>query len=257
MVLHAFCGSAQALTVGAEAVENYTGCGCSGNLSYTRDQASKFMDKIDDWHTRKFLYYDSNAWNKDMIEDQLGGTDYYTADSVHLMLISGHGGLSGSTYYGYLCTSSGYTSCSYDTTKNYDGEKPGQAYSTPYPGTLRFLILCTCHSVDKVQAPYVWRPVFARGSYFSYVMGYSGTSVDSWTTDEVGSDFASKAAGSGWTLKQAWFWAIEDWWADDTGAVVSRGATESEAISNRDNYKLNTYKEHPYPSWVAWAWHEG
>src|SRR5215213_3588396 len=40
------------LRVGAESVENYSGCGCtSGNLSYCNDQATMFMDRIDDFHT--------------------------------------------------------------------------------------------------------------------------------------------------------------------------------------------------------------
>src|SRR5881296_417669 len=137
------------LLVGAESVENYSGCGCSsGNLSYCNDQASKFINRIDDWHTRKFWYADGNAWNSDLVEDQLHGTDYPYGDEVHLLLVSGHGGLSAGTYYGYLCKSSAYNSCSYNTTQTYFGETVGQPYST-HPGKLRFLILCTCNSVDK------------------------------------------------------------------------------------------------------------
>lgn len=247
------------LLVGAESVENYSGCGCSsGNLSYCNDQATMFMNRIDDWHTRKFLYTDSGAWNGDLVEDQLGigGTDYPYGDEVHLLLVSGHGGMGGGTYSGYLCKSGSFNNCSYNTGQTYFGEVAGQANST-HPGKLRFLILCTCFSVDKVEAPTVWRPVFARGRNFMYVMGYHGTSADSWTTDEVGEDFADKAAGSGWTLKQAWFWAIEDWWVNDTGAVVTAGDTEAEAINNRENMKLNWDPNVTYPSWIAWAWHEG
>jgi hypothetical protein len=75
-----------------------------------------FMDRIDDFHTRVFLYNDGLAWNSDMVEDQLGGGDQYAADDVHLLFVSGHGALSGtSTYYGYLCKdSSSAASCNYD-----------------------------------------------------------------------------------------------------------------------------------------------
>ena len=142
------------------------------------------------------------------------------------------------------------------TNQLYLGEWSGQAYSYN-PGKLRFLILSTCHSVDKDRAPYVWGPVFWRGKNFMYVMGYHGLSADSWLTDEVGEDFASKAAGSGWSLKQAWFWAIEDWWINDTGALISRGASQSEAISNRDYMTLNWLPNGNDPYWVAWSWHEG
>ncbi|NDY42474.1 hypothetical protein G3N55_06410 [Dissulfurirhabdus thermomarina] len=253
-------GWAHALEAGAESVENYSGCGCaSGNLSYTNNQAKKFIDKIDNWHTRKFWYKDGNAWNSDLVEDELGvgGTDYLYGDQVHILFVSGHGGVSGTgRYYGYLCKSSNFNHCSYNTSQTYLGEQAGQTYAT-HPGKLRFLILSTCHSVEKDKAPDQWGPVFWRGKNFLYVMGYTGTSADSWTTDEVGEDFARKAAGSGWTLKQAWFWAIEDWWVNDTGAVISRGATQDEAIDHRDHMKLGTAPDGHDPWWVAWAWHSG
>jgi len=250
---------AWALLAGAESVENYSGCGCSsGNLSYTNDQASMFINKISNWHTRKFLFTNSSAWNSDLVEDQLGvgGTDYPYGDTVHILFISGHGGVSGSKYYGYLCKSTNYTSCSFNTGNMFMGERTGQANST-HPGILRFLILSTCHSVERGQEIAVWGPVFWRGLDLLYVMGYTGTSADSPTTDEVGEDFASKAAGSGWTLKQAWFWAIEDWWVNDTGSLISRGGSQSEAISNRDNMKLDWLPNGNNPYWVAWSWHEG
>jgi len=258
-----------ALDAGAESVEKYSSCGCSsGNLSYCNDQASMFMDKIDNWHTRKFWYKDSNAWNGDLVESELGtgGTDYPYGDNVHILLVSGHGGLSGtSVFNGYLCKHSGYNSCNFSTSNTYLGEVAGQSYAAAHTGKLRFLILCTCHSVEigpagDRTAPKVWMPVFGRGKNLMYVMGYTGTSVDGETTDEVGEDFASKAAGSGWTLKQAWFWAIEDWWADDTGAVISRGSSSAEAVNNRDSMKLSWGPPSSTgwpPSWWAISWHEG
>lgn len=255
--------SVAALDVGAESVEDYSDCGCAtGDLNYCNDQASKFIDKMGDCGYRiRFWYKDGSAWNSDLIEDELGGTDYPYGDQVHILLISGHGGLdrSRNIYYGYLCKWRRYNACSYNTTQTYLGEVSGQPKST-HPGKLRFLILCTCHSVDKDRAPYVWAPVFRRGKNLMYVMGYHGTSADGETTDEVPEDFARKAACSGWTLKQAWFWAIEDWWVDDTGAVISRGATREEAIRNRDHMRLTwsppACSSWP-PTWFAWAWHEG
>jgi hypothetical protein len=259
--------SSLALDAGAESVEKYSGCGCSsGNLSYCNDQASMFIDKIDNWHTRKFWYKNGNAWNSDLVEDGLGvgGTDYPYGDTVHILFVCGHGGLSGNTYDGYLCKQSGYNFCSYNTNNVYLGETSGQAYSS-HPGKLRFLILSTCHSVEigpegDRTAPKIWMPVFSRGKNLMYVMGYHGTSADGETTDEVGEDFASKAAGSGWKLKKAWFWAIEDWWVDDTGAVISRGSSKAEAIGNRDSMKLDWTPPSSSlwpPTWWALAWHEG
>jgi len=250
--------SAHALDAGAESVENYSGCGCnSGNLSYTNDQTSMFMSRIGNWHNRKFRYTDSSAWNSDMVEDELaGGTDYPYGDTVHILFLSGHGGLSGNTYNGYLCKSSNFSGCNYNTGSVYLGERSGQAKST-HPGSLRFLLLATCYSVEKTNAADVWGPVFWRGKNFMYVMGYTGTSADSTTTDEVGEDFAQKAAGDKWTLKQAWFWAIEDWWVNDTGSLISHGTSSSNATYNRDQMKIDATPTGNSPSWVAWAWHEG
>jgi hypothetical protein len=253
---------ARALDAGAESVENYSGCGCdSGDLDYCNDQAGMFIDKIDNWHTRKFYYKNSSAWNGDLVEDQLGtgGTDYPYGDTVQILFVCGHGGSNQTTYDGYLCKHSGYTPCSYSTSNVYLGETADQPNSA-HPGTLRFLILSTCDSVNKNKAFDVWMPVFWRGKNLMYVMGYHGDSADGETTDEVGEDFARKAAGSGWKLKKAWFWAIEDWWVDDTGALISRGASRPEAIGNRDAMKLDWPPPSTSlwpPTWGAWAWHEG
>ena len=258
------CGTPAAaispLLVGAESVENYSGCGCSsGNLSYTNDQTSMFMNRIDNWHTRRYLYQNSSAWNADVVEDQIGvgGVDHLYGDTVHLLLISGHGSQNATSYSGFLCRSGGFAMCNFNTSQTTLGEQAGQANSTN-PGRLRFLILCTCFSVDASSlAATIWRPVFARGRNMMYVMGYHGTSVDSETTDEVPEDFAQKAGGDGWRLKQAWFWAIEDWWADDTGSLVTAGDTESEAVNNRENMRLTWDPNVSWPSWMAWSWHEG
>ena len=247
------------LRVGASSVENYTGCGCNllGDLYYTNDQATMFLNRMDDVHTRVFLYQDSLAWNSDFVEDQLGGTDNWGADDVHFMWMSGHGVLvSSSLWEGHLCKSSSYTACTYNTSKTYLGEVSGQSYSTT-PGMLRFLALSTCDSVDRTNAANVWQPVFRRGRNLMYVMGYHGLSADSENTDEVGHDFADKTLGSAWTLKQEWFWAIEDWMINDTGALISAGDTEAEAISNRDNIRLTSDPNVTTPAVMAWSWHEG
>jgi hypothetical protein len=247
---------ALALDAGAESVENYSGCGCSsGNLRYTHDQASRFIDRIDNWHTRKFWFADGNAWNSDLVEMDLnvGGTDDYYGDGVHILFISGHGGYSGGYYYGYLCKSAGYNSCSYSTSRTYLGENAGQAYSTN-TGKLRFLILATCHSVEKSSASSEWGPVFWRGKDLMYVMGYSGTSEDSENTDEVGEEFAQYAAGDKKTLKQSWFDAAREAFSSDVPALITHGTSQADANSRRDNMKLSWTPTGNSPSWVAWSW---
>jgi hypothetical protein len=260
LVLFMTAGEAAALSVGAEAVENYSGCGCAtGDLRYCNDQASRFITKMDVWHTRKYLYTNSDAWSGDLVEDQLGGQDNLYGDNVQVLLVSGHGGMNaaGTVYYGYLCKAQAYPSCSYNTTKTYLGEVAGQPYSAK-PGKLRFLILCTCHGVDQSRAPNVWGRVFKRGKNFSYVMGYTGTSMDSVYTIDVGQLFAAKAAGPPkWTLKQSWFFAVEDAYVNDTGSLITFGKTQARAISRRDSMKLLTLPTGENPGWFAWSWHQG
>jgi len=91
-------------------------------------------------------------------------------------------------------------------------------------------------------------------------MGYRGTSADSSTTDEVLGDWVDNAyAGTVYTFKSSWFNAIEDWWVEDTGAVVSGGVTEADAIWRRDNYSRADARRASLTwwSWLAWSWHEG
>jgi hypothetical protein len=98
------------------------------------------------------------------------------------------------------------------------------------------------------------------------VFGYRGISMDGENTDEVLGDFADEAFGSSSKYKSAWFWAIEDWWTDDTGALIASGTTENNAISRRDNMDKHTtargtathdWYAWAWHDWYAWAWHEG
>lgn len=263
--------NAKALDVGAESVEDYAGCGCAfkdgtkeGNLFYANNQAGNFISEIKKWHTKKFWYKDRDAWASDLVEDGIGsgGTDNKYGDNVHILFVSGHGYKSSGVDRGIrLCKTNNYQNCrSYISGRSrnmYLGETSGQSYSSN-PGNLRFLILCACYSVDKDKAASIWGPVFWNGQNLLYVMGYSGDSSDKSSNSNVGKDFANKAAGAGWTLKQAWFWAMTEDGVRDTGALISRGSSRSAAINNRDNMRLSQSPPATWPpNYVAWSWYQG
>ena len=255
---------AGAITYGCEYMTTWSGCTCSQNsLSYTDNQANYFDSKMSSLgHTRKFKYGNQGAWAADVTEDRdFGGYDRWYGDTVDMYMYSGHGG-AGTDAYGNqtflvpYCSFNGSGSCYFYADNARLGEKVGW-YASPYPGNLRYSMWCTCHSVDT-DPMHQWDQTMNTG--MDYVMGYRGTSADSWTTDEVPEDWASKAMRSSNpdTFKGAWFWAIEDWWVDDVGSVIANGDNESDAIYRRDHYKRTWYGPHTdYHYWYAWAWHEG
>lgn len=246
--------------VSAESVENYSGCNCNAvNLNYCNDQASKFINLMDDYHNRNFLYYDENAWNADIVEDQFGGKDHLYVDQSDFHLVSGHGSydVDNSTYSGYLCPTSSWPFCQFNSTGMCLGEVQGQSYSYN-PGNLKFLILCTCHSVEKDYYWNEWIDVFQRGKKMMCIMGFSGTSTDSENTDEVAEDFAAQVLGfDDWSLKQAWLWAIEDWWVNDMGAIVVGGTSQNDANANLESMKLRWEPTYNATTSLACAYHRG
>ena len=121
---------------------------------------------------------------------------------------------------------------------------------------MRWAIFLTCYSVhtDPMNQ---WAEATDYG--FDYVMGYKNTSADSHLTDEVASDWADEAIGDGDSFKSAWFYAVEDWWIDDTGGVVASGTTTASANSRRDNLNKNTARRpaNEYHGYMSWSYHEG
>lgn len=255
---------ARAIDFGAEYLTSWSGCECSGDsLSYTDNQINMFSSKmISLGHTKQFLYSNQNTWSADVTEDRdFNGLDQFYGDDVRMFAFSGHGGAgtdgSGSqTFSAPFCKATGTASCSFSPERARLGESLGY-YATPNPGSLRYMMWLTCYSVhtDPIGQ---WAQTMQHG--LDYVMGYRGTSADSLTTDEVPRDWAKKAMRSSdpWRFREAWFWAIEDWWVNDTGSLVANGATEGEAISRRDNYRRTWGGPHSTNFyWYAWAWHEG
>jgi hypothetical protein len=258
------CNTAHAIDFGAEYLTSWSGCECSGNsLSYTDDQINMFRSKMQSLgHSSRFVFANTNTWASDVSEDRdFGGIDYAYGDGVDMFAFSGHGsapndGAGNQTFRVPFCKASGAPSCRFDASNARLGESSGY-YATPHLGKSKYSMWLTCYSVhtDPIAQ---WAQTMRQGH--DYVMGYRGISADSETTDEVPEDWAGKAMRSSdpWTFKGAWFWAVEDWWVDDTGGVVSNGSTESQAINRRDNYKRTWSGPHTDNwFWYAWSWHEG
>jgi len=268
--------TSQAVWFAAESVENYSGCGCGSsgdNLDYCNDQAEGFVDRMDDasaWHL-DFWYANSSAWARDFIEDEMsyggqnGQDHYYADDRVRIIFVSGHGQWIGSgsssLFRGLLCNAPGGT-CNFQTDHMKLGEESG-AYADPHPGILRYMVMHMCHSVQYSVANAQWfRTVGYSVADYHMSLGMNGTCTDSWFLDEVGYDFADKAHHSSWTLKGAWWYAIEDWWHNDTGAVVTWGNSRSNAVGRRDHEKFwrgsyRMFDDYGTASWWAASKHEG
>jgi hypothetical protein len=96
----------------------------------------------------------------------------------------------------------------------------------------------------------------ARGN--DVIMGYRGLSADSSTTDEVGEDLAEAAFNDGDSFKAAWFWAIEDWAVDDTGAILFSGVDQAQCENRRENLSASWARRNDTPfNYFCWSWHEG
>lgn len=256
---------AQTFSYAAAYIENWSGCdsGCNtaSRLRYTDDQINKFdsaMSSRGHWLRHKFS--NSLVWASDYVEDRdFSGGDRWYSDDSDIVVFSGHGGAGtdsgGQTFRAPMCRRGSVSSCRYDSSMSRFGERSGY-YSSPSQGNTRWLMLLTCYSAHT--APHQqWGEAFSLG--LEYLMGYRDTSLDSATTDEVGRDWVRVAIGGNQRFKPAWFWAIEDWWANDTGEVVSTGAQSWGSDNRRDN-QVKTWGRRPateWGSWISWSWHRG
>ncbi len=260
----AVAGPASAFDYGTAYMTSWSGCGwCAGqsSLSYTDDQIQMFESEMNAaGNHRTHRYVNGNVWAGDLVEDAyFGGDDRYYSDDGELWAYSGHGGTSGSGWSQDftipMCKPGSYSSCTYLAEDSRMGERSGY-YANPAQGDLRWLVLATCFSVHT--DPYgQWGQTLSLG--LDMVMGYRGTSADSETTDEVLEDFAEESFDDNEDFKEGWFYAIEDWWVDDTGALIASGTTESDAVNRRDNLDRNWGRRPStqYHGWFAWSWHEG
>ncbi|RYZ44051.1 MAG: hypothetical protein EOO71_00845 [Myxococcaceae bacterium] len=254
-------GTAEAFSYSASYMNNWGGCACSNSsLSYTGDQMDMFDAALASrGHNRMHKFANASVWASDYIEDTLGGQDNFFSDDSDIIAYSGHGSApnysAGQAFTASVCSAGTSSSCTFSSHDFRLGEQGG-SYAYPYAGSTRWALWFTCYSVHT-QPDQQWGPALWQG--LEYVMGYRDTSLDSETTDEVPEDWVEKAIGDSDTFKSAWFWAVEDWWANDTGELVSTGPESETAAYRRDNLNKNWARRAPYDYgyWIAWSWHEG
>lgn len=258
----------------AESVENFSGCGCTGpDLDWCNDQAESFVDRMNDspvW-SYDFWFEDSNAWARDFIEDEMTydgqyGEDAYFSDyRARIMFVSGHGRVirdgDESYFRGYLCDAP-FGSCTFQSDHMKLGERSG-AFSDPNWGLSTYLAMHMCHSVEYSVANSQWfRIVDREVADFHMALGLDGVGTDAESLSQVGYDFADKAEHSSWSLKAAWWYAIEDYWHDDTGAIITWGHDRDDAVGRRDNetFWIDPFKmfdDYGTAAWWASSKHGG
>jgi hypothetical protein len=244
--------------------------GCTGMnpLSSTDEQASYFVAKMNQYgHTNTYFFANNDVYSSDILEDRdVNGQDYLYADDAEIYLFSGHGGQKdnwdGQTFYVPMCHDpSSWVGCEFDAEFSRLGERSGY-YATPHNGDLRWMIWATCFSVDTDPVSQ-WKQTLKLGP--DAVMGYRGLSADSWFTDEVPEDFAIQAWGpTNYTLKGSWFYAVEDFWIDDIGAIIVPGRAAYPGSQADANYTLNNMTRlwsrraaGQEAGFFAWAQHSG
>lgn len=253
---------AEAISYTANYMNSWNGCSCAASpLSYTDDQINLFDSKMASLgHTLAQKYANGAVWAGDLVEDtDFGGQDHLYSDDSVFYAFSGHGDASpnawGQTFYAPMCFAGANDSCWYDSEESRLGEQ-AYAYAAPNPGLMRYMMWLTCYSVHDAPDQQ-WGQSFWFG--LDYVMGYRGLSADAWTTDEVPEDFAQEAFANNNTFKSAWFYAVEDWWEDDTGSLIAAGTDSAAAASRRDWLSRFTPQRTAgeIHTWTAWSWHEG
>jgi len=263
----AVSGTAHAINFGGEYMTSWSGCsgypnGLPASLSHTDDQINQWSSAM---QGRNF-YRDFQFSNRDvrayhLEEDSLGGQDNGYADRVDMYALSSHGSVDVSNgYQRYSTPTCGPSANPFASShrmsfaeKRWDNNVPT---AIPNSGWARWIMLFTCYSVDT-KANEQWQFTFWNG--LDAVLGYRGLSADASTTEEVGADYVDAAWGDGDTIKAAWFWAIEDWAVDDTGAMISGGKDGADAKWRRDNLKVSSAKHSTtyIDYYYAWSWHEG
>jgi hypothetical protein len=223
--------TASASWFSTEWMRTWDGCECYGgpNLTYTDNQANLFGWKMMSYNNSWWGNYSYHSvWASDLAEmsdPAITGQDDIYGDMTDLWFYSGHGYSQhsnpngGQIFKAPAChkgTLSTNDQCYYRSERSRFGERFGP-YATPNQGSLRWLIMATCFSVDT--SPFwQWYKALTYGG--DAVYGFRGLSTDSPFTDEIGESFAIDAFGDQDPMTASWFSANDDFWINDTSAVI-------------------------------------
>ena len=238
---------------GETSVENFQGT--QNNLSYTHESAGGFRKFLDAGYPTNFhkkdsgvstsLFHDAsgNKRNRDLWPS--AGIDY-GIDAVRTAFHSSHGGMSSNVFF----TSMGANWNNTGWNARSDLMALGGNHYSVGDERLRYMFWDTCQSV-KISGgndPYTTWGTRAHGIRF--VFGYETDSVDS---PNYGKYFWQEWS-KGKTFKYAFLDASWRIYTGQSPALVAFGATESEAVSRRDEERL-LYSDAVSNYWGAWSWY--
>lgn len=229
--------------VGVEWVDTFHADKCKqANLSYCGDQAEGFYNTMGSHgHVKVFDWGQDNAWETDFTHPDFGGDSLDWSDNVHFCMFDSHGGNWDDILH--IAFAAQHRFCFSSSDEWRLGAK-----------SLKWMIFAGCDAVlgtSPAQVGGVW---FGPMQGVHIVMGYLGTSADSWWTAGLGSDVAGDVCGGG-AIATSWVDRAYSFWTGDHSIAIAAGATQDEAINRRENETLN-WRDYAVTStsWLAWKW---
>lgn len=200
--------------------------GWQTTLTQAWNHCSRFNNELDDTDSKIFYFNLSNAeWNHFQTGDQVH------LENIDLLYISTHGGIN-------------YTDakwCMYDQGKRWKSSNMrlgDEGYG------LSIFVQYACKTLSNTDGRVVdrWSSIFNGG--LRYVLGSHDTLYNSWTTNEVGEDFADNVQ-SGQVLMYAWRDAVSDWATKQDAAALASGMGQYDCEARLGGMTWQNYDHYP------------
>ncbi|MBL0183598.1 MAG: hypothetical protein IPP96_15435 [Chitinophagaceae bacterium] len=229
--------------VGVEWVNKFHDDSCKqNNLEYCDDQAVGFYNTMGSrGHTKVFNWGDDNAWETDFTHPNFGGDSLNWTDDVHFVFFVSHGGNNSNILS--LSFAKKHNSCSSRSDKWRLGSKK-----------LKWLVSAGCETVLNTDSAHIAAVWFGPMKGLHMMLGYIGSSHDSWWTDDLGEDFANDIC-DGDTIAGSWVDCAYSFWVDDDSIAIAAGETRDDAINRRDHETLDWRDlDVRATNWLAWKY---
>ena len=263
IVLGLFVSNVHAQNYSTGAVNKYTTCGLSPDLSNRIESAKRFRD----WYNQAGFplvtrWENDDVWNTDFTDgpakdmDPSGGSDL-----PNIYLFAGHGSCQDppvATDPDFLVT------CSHGA-GNFTNIGTSSRWGNA-GGRLQFAFIDASCPMDLVSLSNNWWPPF-QGLHVA--TGHSGTaSHDTLDSASRPADFAARTTGSvttflGFVISTTPQESVSQSWMD-TGlsdvedqvcaVAIANDATRDAAINRRDNERVTSHWGNPTGNWYAWRW---
>jgi hypothetical protein len=228
-------------TVGTQWINKFRTACNQKELKYCDDTARGFGNAMKSrGHSWIFDWGNDNAWESDWRDPAHAGHDNNTAggaDSVDFAYLSTHGGSSSAHFVAAFGVKKDH--CLWDNRK-------GRLGNT----RCNWAVMDTCESLLFPNPHHKWHHCF-HGLHM--VLGFKGSTSDSWWTKNRGWDFGRRV-GNGAKISGAWLDEAYSWWAKDYPAAMACGRTEADAKSRVFNERITSgYSDIPNNQ-IAWYW---